>query len=144
MSWLLFGSSQHATRPEHSIALCQIFDEILVNAADNKQRDASMNLLKIDIDVEANRYGSLFLLLPFFFLEQCIRFHLMLPSGYKNVVLFPPPVCYQTSTLLCTAQAPRSFSSFFFFFFGRILFSLSQFSYHTYISTMWQIRICRI
>lgn len=116
MSWLLFGSSQHATRPEHSIALCQIFDEILVNAADNKQRDASMNLLKIDIDVEANRYGSLFLLLPFFFLEQCIRIHLMLPSGYKNVVLFPPPVCYQTSTLLCTAQAPRSFSSFFFVF----------------------------
>ena len=27
-------------------------DEILVNAADNKQRDSSMNLLKVDIDRE--------------------------------------------------------------------------------------------
>jgi DNA topoisomerase-2 len=29
-----------------------ITDEILVNAADNKQRDSSMNLLKVDIDRE--------------------------------------------------------------------------------------------
>eukprot|EP01134_Creolimax_fragrantissima_P006151 CFRG6151T1 len=34
--------------------LFKIFDEILVNAADNKQRDASMNTLKIDVDVENN------------------------------------------------------------------------------------------
>eukprot|EP00762_Andalucia_godoyi_P005967 ANDGO_00062.mRNA.1 DNA topoisomerase 2 len=33
--------------------LYKIFDEILVNAADNKQRDPSMNLVDIQIDVEA-------------------------------------------------------------------------------------------
>ena len=30
--------------------LYKIFDEILVNAADNKQRDSSMNLIKVNID----------------------------------------------------------------------------------------------
>jgi DNA topoisomerase-2 len=30
--------------------LYKIFDEILVNAADNKQRDRSMNKIEIDID----------------------------------------------------------------------------------------------
>lgn len=30
--------------------LYKIFDEILVNAADNKQRDKKMDLIKIDID----------------------------------------------------------------------------------------------
>lgn len=30
--------------------LYKIFDEILVNAADNKQRDAKMDCIKIDID----------------------------------------------------------------------------------------------
>ena len=30
--------------------LYKIFDEILVNAADNKVRDASMNTLKVDVD----------------------------------------------------------------------------------------------
>ncbi|XP_033628868.1 DNA topoisomerase 2-alpha-like isoform X1 [Asterias rubens] len=34
--------------------LYKIFDEILVNAADNKQRDPSMNLIKITIDPENN------------------------------------------------------------------------------------------
>uniref|UniRef100_A0A671W2V3 DNA topoisomerase 2 n=1 Tax=Sparus aurata TaxID=8175 RepID=A0A671W2V3_SPAAU len=34
--------------------LYKIFDEILVNAADNKQRDKSMNCIKISIDVENN------------------------------------------------------------------------------------------
>ncbi|KAH0448872.1 hypothetical protein IEQ34_022672 [Dendrobium chrysotoxum] len=34
--------------------LYKIFDEILVNAADNKQRDPSMDSLKVDIDAEAN------------------------------------------------------------------------------------------
>ncbi|XP_015124561.1 DNA topoisomerase 2 isoform X3 [Diachasma alloeum] len=34
--------------------LYKIFDEILVNAADNKQRDANMNVIKIDIDAENN------------------------------------------------------------------------------------------
>lgn len=30
--------------------LYKIFDEILVNAADNKQRDRSMDMIKVDID----------------------------------------------------------------------------------------------
>ncbi|OTF79631.1 hypothetical protein BLA29_007916, partial [Euroglyphus maynei] len=34
--------------------LYKIFDEILVNAADNKQRDKSMNCIRIDIDVDNN------------------------------------------------------------------------------------------
>ncbi|XP_042389324.1 DNA topoisomerase 2-like isoform X3 [Zingiber officinale] len=34
--------------------LYKIFDEILVNAADNKQRDSSMDAVKVVIDVEAN------------------------------------------------------------------------------------------
>lgn len=34
--------------------LYKIFDEILVNAADNKQRDPSMDSLKVSIDVEQN------------------------------------------------------------------------------------------
>ncbi|XP_067685534.1 DNA topoisomerase 2-alpha-like isoform X1 [Haliotis asinina] len=35
--------------------LYKIFDEIMVNAADNKQRDPSMNCVKIDIDAENNK-----------------------------------------------------------------------------------------
>ena len=35
--------------------LYKIFDEIVVNAADNKQRDDSMTELKIDIDRATNR-----------------------------------------------------------------------------------------
>lgn len=34
--------------------LYKIFDEILVNAADNKQRDPKMDCVKVVIDVEAN------------------------------------------------------------------------------------------
>lgn len=34
--------------------LYKIFDEILVNAADNKQRDPTMDSVKVDIDVEKN------------------------------------------------------------------------------------------
>ena len=33
-------------------ALYKIFDEILVNAADNKQRDPTMSWIKVDIDAE--------------------------------------------------------------------------------------------
>ena len=32
----------------------KIFDEILVNAADNKQRDAAMDIIKIEINQEKN------------------------------------------------------------------------------------------
>ncbi|XP_022236332.1 DNA topoisomerase 2-alpha-like isoform X2 [Limulus polyphemus] len=35
--------------------LYKIFDEILVNAADNKQRDKNMDCIKIDIDPQANK-----------------------------------------------------------------------------------------
>ncbi|KAJ0989896.1 hypothetical protein J5N97_008252 [Dioscorea zingiberensis] len=35
--------------------LYKIFDEILVNAADNKQRDPSMDSLRVEIDPQANR-----------------------------------------------------------------------------------------
>ncbi|NXS20837.1 TOP2A topoisomerase, partial [Mystacornis crossleyi] len=34
--------------------LYKIFDEILVNAADNKQRDKNMSCIKVTIDVENN------------------------------------------------------------------------------------------
>lgn len=34
--------------------LYKIFDEILVNAADNKQRDKHMSKIKIDINAETN------------------------------------------------------------------------------------------
>ena len=37
---------------EYVPGLYKIFDEILVNAADNKQRDKSMNTIKVVIDVE--------------------------------------------------------------------------------------------
>ena len=36
------------------INIFQIFDEILVNAADNKQRDPKMDTIKIDIKPEEN------------------------------------------------------------------------------------------
>lgn len=35
--------------------LYKIFDEILVNAADHKQKDPNMNCIKIDIDAENNK-----------------------------------------------------------------------------------------
>ncbi|KAK1382463.1 putative DNA topoisomerase II [Heracleum sosnowskyi] len=34
--------------------LYKIFDEILVNATDNKQRDPKMDCLRVDIDVDSN------------------------------------------------------------------------------------------
>lgn len=34
--------------------LLKIFDEILMNAADNKRRDESMSILRVDISVERN------------------------------------------------------------------------------------------
>ena len=37
--------------------LFKIFDEILVNAADNKQRDSNMKKMKITIDPEKNIYS---------------------------------------------------------------------------------------
>ncbi|EPB79848.1 DNA gyrase/topoisomerase IV, A subunit [Ancylostoma ceylanicum] len=39
----------------YSPALLKIFDEILVNAADNKQRDSEMNELRVDVDREQGK-----------------------------------------------------------------------------------------
>ena len=57
-------------------ALYKIFDEILVNAADNKQRDSSMSWIKVDIDAEKgvisvanNGKGTSFSLLLHIFLS---------------------------------------------------------------------------
>ena len=36
--------------------LYKIFDEILVNAADNKRRDPNMKELRVDMDVAAGRF----------------------------------------------------------------------------------------
>ena len=41
---------QSGPRPSPLLVLPQIFDEILVNAADNKVRDATMDTLRVDID----------------------------------------------------------------------------------------------
>ena len=41
--------------PTVAPALYKIFDEILVTAADNKQRDASMDAIKVEIDGEGGR-----------------------------------------------------------------------------------------
>ncbi len=38
--------------------LYKIFDEILVNAADNKQRDPSMNTIKVDINRWMNYFNN--------------------------------------------------------------------------------------
>ena len=35
--------------------LYKIFDEILVNAADHKQRDPEMNVIKVEIDADKNQ-----------------------------------------------------------------------------------------
>ncbi|ETN78395.1 DNA gyrase/topoisomerase IV, A subunit, partial [Necator americanus] len=42
-------------RLHYSPALLKIFDEILVNAADNKQRDPEMNELRVDVDRERGK-----------------------------------------------------------------------------------------
>ena len=55
--WVLRDDGGELERREvtASPALLKIVDEILVNAADNKQRDATMTEIKIDIDREKNR-----------------------------------------------------------------------------------------
>jgi DNA topoisomerase-2 len=50
--WVLRESHLKLTYEEISFvpALYKIFDEVLVNAADNYQRDSKMNLLKVNIN----------------------------------------------------------------------------------------------
>ncbi|XP_042412378.1 DNA topoisomerase 2-like isoform X1 [Zingiber officinale] len=51
----VFENGEMVYRPVTYVpGLYKIFDEILVNAADNKQRDPSMDAVKVVIDVEAN------------------------------------------------------------------------------------------
>jgi len=56
LMWVFDSSQNRMVQKEISFVpgLYKIFDEILVNAADNKQRDKSMNTIKIDIDPERN------------------------------------------------------------------------------------------
>jgi DNA topoisomerase II len=48
--WVHDGTRVVQRQVEYVPGLYKIFDEILVNAADNKVRDASMDTLKVDID----------------------------------------------------------------------------------------------
>ncbi|CAG0881897.1 unnamed protein product [Darwinula stevensoni] len=54
--WVYDGEEEGMVRREITYVpgLYKIFDEILVNAADNKQRDAKMDCIKVDIDAENN------------------------------------------------------------------------------------------
>ena len=49
--WVHDGERMVFKRVAYAPGLYKIFDEILVNAADNKVRDPSMDMLKVDIDV---------------------------------------------------------------------------------------------
>lgn len=49
--WVYEGGAMVHREVEYVPGLYKIFDEILVNAADNKQRDPSMNSLQVTIDV---------------------------------------------------------------------------------------------
>lgn len=48
--WVHDGSSLQQRTITYAPGLYKIFDEILVNAADNKVRDPTMDTLKVDID----------------------------------------------------------------------------------------------
>ena len=48
--WIYDGQSLKLADIDYVPGLYKIFDEILVNAADNKVRDPSMNMLKVDIN----------------------------------------------------------------------------------------------
>lgn len=52
LMWVYDQESDKIVQREISYVpgLYKIFDEIIVNAADNKQRDPKMNLLKVTID----------------------------------------------------------------------------------------------
>lgn len=65
--WIMNRESNHMERREITYVpgLFKIFDEILVNACDNKQRDPKMNCIKITINQYVNWIlFSYLLLLP--------------------------------------------------------------------------------
>ena len=55
--WVYDGEESGMVHREVSFVpgLYKIFDEIIVNAADHKQRDKNMDVIKVDIDPEANK-----------------------------------------------------------------------------------------
>mmetsp|Transcript_14684 Transcript_14684/g.46127 ORF Transcript_14684/g.46127 Transcript_14684/m.46127 type:complete len:1304 (-) Transcript_14684:1089-5000(-) len=54
--WVLDAKTKRIVKKQTTYVpgLFKIFDEIMVNAADNKQRDPSMTTIKVDIDRESN------------------------------------------------------------------------------------------
>ena len=50
MLWVAEEGKMVQRKSDYVPGLYKIFDEILVNAADNKQRDPKMDMIKIDID----------------------------------------------------------------------------------------------
>ena len=54
--WVLDASTKRIVKKQTTYVpgLFKIFDEIMVNAADNKQRDPSLTTIKVDIDRESN------------------------------------------------------------------------------------------
>jgi len=52
--WVFEGGRMALRNITYAPGLYKIFDEILVNAADNKVRDASMDTVRVDIDPETN------------------------------------------------------------------------------------------
>ncbi|KAG7161707.1 DNA topoisomerase 2-like [Homarus americanus] len=57
MMWVYDNETEKIVQKEISYVpgLYKIYDEILVNAADNKQRDPKMDTIKVDIDAENNQ-----------------------------------------------------------------------------------------
>lgn len=51
LMWVHDGQKMTQQNISYVPGLYKIFDEILVNAADNKVRDPSMDTIKVDIDV---------------------------------------------------------------------------------------------
>ena len=49
MMWVLDGTKMVQRNVQYVPGLLKIFDEILVNAADNKRRDAAMRCIKVNI-----------------------------------------------------------------------------------------------
>jgi DNA topoisomerase-2 len=49
--WVHDGGKMSLQQISYVPGLYKIFDEILVNAADNKVRDSTMDTIKVDIDV---------------------------------------------------------------------------------------------
>ncbi|CAG7833893.1 unnamed protein product, partial [Allacma fusca] len=54
LMWVMDDGKMNQRNITYVPGLYKIFDEILVNAADNKQRDSKMDTIKIDIDQEGN------------------------------------------------------------------------------------------